>query len=163
MKLSSPALPSTELKRPMQPISYLEEASSDATYVEMEELTSVVDYLSDKEKESGEELKSTFMTISHDCTNFNEKKVENEVEITFERLIELHKESKEDQPLVLVRPTTLVWTLRGRHVSLENSESVFEFTNSELILSVVLAPYLQVVKAYKIIAQLVGVSRGVWR
>ncbi|KAK9166632.1 hypothetical protein Scep_001823 [Stephania cephalantha] len=109
MKLSLQTLPSTELKRPKLPEPpNLKETSSDATCVEIAELTSVVIYLSDKEDESGEELESIPMIISHDYTTSDEKRVENEVQVTFERSIEMHKESKEEKPLVLTRLPTLV-------------------------------------------------------
>ncbi|KAK9158065.1 hypothetical protein Scep_004639 [Stephania cephalantha] len=99
-----------------------EETSSDATCVEMDELASVIDYLSDKEEESGEELELTSMTISHDYTTFDENKVEKEVEVTFERTIEPHKKSKVDQSLVLVRPSTLACIQVEFYIKVEEKE-----------------------------------------
>ncbi|KAK9166640.1 hypothetical protein Scep_001831 [Stephania cephalantha] len=92
-----------EEELPMQPISNPEETPSLVSYVEKNELTSDDDWLSDEEDESVEELKFNFTYISRDCTTFDGKKAEKEVEMTFERSNELQEKSKEDKPMMLLK------------------------------------------------------------
>ncbi|KAK9100742.1 hypothetical protein Scep_024172 [Stephania cephalantha] len=87
----------------MQPISYPEETSDFVSCVEMDELTSNDDWLSEEEKGSVEELKLNFMDLSYDCIASDDKKAKKEVEVTFERSNEPQEEIKEYEPIVLVK------------------------------------------------------------
>ncbi|KAK9105039.1 hypothetical protein Scep_021883 [Stephania cephalantha] len=57
----------------------------------------------EEKEESVEGLLLNFTDISYDYTIYDDKKVEKEVEVTFKRSNEPQEESKEVQPLVLVK------------------------------------------------------------
>ncbi|KAK9103339.1 hypothetical protein Sjap_020593 [Stephania japonica] len=71
--------------------------------VKVNEVTPVEDYWSEPEETLEVSLHKPDIIIAH-----NEKDVaEKDIKVISERLEELQKESKEDQPLVLVKPPTL--------------------------------------------------------
>ncbi|KAK9166450.1 hypothetical protein Scep_001641 [Stephania cephalantha] len=99
-----------------------EETLSLVSCVEMDVLTSDDNWLDEEKEESIEELKLNFIDISYDYTTSNDKRVEKEVEVTFERSNESQEESKEDQPLVLVKPLPVPCIHVGFYKGVEEKE-----------------------------------------
>ncbi|KAK9116307.1 hypothetical protein Sjap_015254 [Stephania japonica] len=71
--------------------------------VEVNEITSVEDYWSERMEELEVSPSEPDIIIAHN----EEDEAENEIEVIFEWPEELQIKSKEDQPLVLVKPPTL--------------------------------------------------------